>query len=189
MGGTTITCPICLMTYRIHYDYCDERDYEDSPFYLSNGKVYCKKCRLPAVGLWGLQEYAKEIYENITKFDSIRLNECIHKGYFAEAILMLHIQITNQLSFLLLRNLPNEKKEKEVKGFFEKSNSYSIINLGFLYNHINKEEFKDLIELNQMRNKFAHTFDQRKKWDFAEMRKIIDSSKKVEERLRKDFIK
>ncbi len=182
MGGTTTTCPICGITRRIHYDYCDERDYDDTPFYIINEIVYCRRCKLPAVATWGLNEYAKKIYEQIGKFDRNQLNDCIHKGYFAEAILMLHIQIVEQLSFLLLQNLPKEKN-KETKDFLENAEAYSIINLAILFEHISSEEFEVLLILNKMRNKFAHTFWDRKKWDFTEIRRIIDSSKKIEERL------
>jgi len=190
MAGTTTTCPICGITYRIHYDYSsfghiDERDYEDTPFELRDDIVYCRKCGLPAIATWGLSEYAKNIYEEIIKYDEKRLNECIHKGYFAEAILMIHIQITKQLGLLLLKNLPSEKgKEQKIKDFFEESKSYSIFNLAFLFNHISLSEFEQLLELNKLRNKFAHDFEERKKWDFGEMRRIIDKSKEIEIRLR-----
>jgi len=189
MAGTTMTCPVCLATERIRYDNLDtdhNLDYEDTPFYLNKKIPYCRKCNLPVIVTWGFQEYAKKIYDSLLKFDIARLNDCIHKGYFAEAILMLHLQITNRLAFLLLRSLPTGKaNSKTIEEFFDNGGAYNLINLAFVYGHLEKTQFDILIRFNTLRNKFAHSFKERQKLDFGQMRELIDESKKIEECLSK----
>lgn len=193
MGGSTFTCPVCLTTYRINWMYFDDRDYEDTPFYTKKDGIYCRKCNLPIMHLIDISEYVKNLYTNIIKYEEKRLNECIYKGYFSEAILMLHIQITEQLRYLLqiqiekMDNLPIDKPQiqEKVEDFLKNMNSNSITRLANIYGRINDKESEILLGLNSMRNKFAHTFEERKKYDFGQMREIIDKSKKIESRLRK----
>ena len=193
MGGSTFTCPICLMTYRVNWTYMDKRDFEDTPFYMENDRIYCRKCKLPIMHIINISEYAKNLYKDIIRYDEKRLNECIYKGYFSEAVLMLHIQITEQLRYLLqvqiekMDNFPIDKlqKQEKIEDFLKNMKSYSIISLATIYGRINDEESKILFELNSMRNKFAHTFEERKKYDFDQMKNIIDKSKNIEIRLRK----
>jgi hypothetical protein len=64
MGGMQIGCENCDTGCRISLDYSgfketlppdlsiknivwDERDFEDTPFYVEDGEVYCKKCKKP----------------------------------------------------------------------------------------------------------------------------------------------
>lgn len=179
MGGVTVTCPICGVTARVRSEEWMNSQFEDSPFEANReNKLICKKCKLPAVATWSLREYVQITYNSLLKFESGKLNECIHKGYFAEAIIMLHVQLTSQLSILILRSIPTDNtKAKVIEEFFKRGEAYSLINLAFIYDHINKVDFDTLIRLNKLRNKFAHSFEDRKKVGFSEIREIIDSAK------------
>ncbi|MCX6814293.1 MAG: hypothetical protein NTY20_01415 [Candidatus Aenigmarchaeota archaeon] len=140
-----------------------------------------------------VETYTKRLFSFITKYDERKVDECIAKGFYLEAIGTIFIQISEQLRFLLLKrikgheNIPldeGDPRYKKVLELIKKMKNFQINDYALIFNRINESEYKKLNRLRELRNDFSHSFDEREKYSELKIKRIINDAKMIERKLR-----
>lgn len=139
------------------------------------------------------EEYSEKLYSFLIEYDEIKTNKILDEGYFLEAIGCLHIQISEQLRFLLIKkvkgdvNIPldySDNRFNAVVDWVKSLKDYNLHQISYIFKRINKNERDDLHSLNNLRNKFAHSLSERKCFSDRQIKNIIKKSQEIEKRLK-----
>jgi len=142
------------------------------------------------------EEYAQKLYTFITEYSQTKINDCIRDGYYLEAIGSLHIQLSEQLRFLLIKrikgheNIPLSKKNNrynEVVTWVKGLKDFQLYVVAHIFARIDDDEKGQLNALNTLRNNFSHTFEKRKDYSDTCIQNIIKDAQKIEIRLKQDI--
>ncbi len=193
MGGTTLTCPKCLITYRIRYDLPTMyENLEGTPFYLKDGEVHCKKCKVDVTTLWGFEKYLEDKFGFVLFYDKKKLEDALDRGYYLEAIGMIHIQIMLQLRYLVIKTIrevgriPADEENmrfKSLMNLFKDMRDKVVIELAYVFEIIDENNHRIVSELNSLRNTFGHELLDRRKYEPRQIKTIINQSTAVEKKL------
>jgi hypothetical protein len=138
------------------------------------------------------EEYSRELFSLMAEFDKYKLQECLSGRFFLEAIADLHITISAELRFLLTRQIKDYADipiDTSHTGFqmltemVRNMKDYQLFRFALIFGRINEIEYNQLSELNKLRNDFAHTIYNRKKYTPKQINDTIKRSMKIEERL------
>ncbi len=140
------------------------------------------------------KEYADKLIHFILDYQEDRIDECLEKEYYIEAIVYLHRQIFEELRHLLLKkvkgdnNIPLEEsdpKYKQVVPFLKNMTDDTLRRMAFIYGRINKPESGDIRALNTLRNQFVHAWNskERERRSDQEIKNILEKVKIIERRL------
>lgn len=139
------------------------------------------------------KEYSRFLYDlTTTRYSQERVEDAVKRGYFVEALTDLNVEITNQLRFLLIKkikglnNIPldatNERYNK-ILNLIKRMTTELTIQYSYIFQRIDNREYSILTELNTARNKFDHTFSQRKSLPESKIRGLVKRAIKIQYRL------
>lgn len=141
------------------------------------------------------EEYSQKLVSFITQYESHKILGLLEQKYCLEAIGTLHIQISEELRFLLTKrvkgheNIPLDEEDNKYKNVLEwikNLKDYNLYQISYIFGRITKEERTKLITLNTMRNKFAHSFEDRKNYSKKLIKQIVEENMIIEERLNQE---
>ncbi len=139
--------------------------------------------------------YSDKLLSFLVQYEESRINKALAEGHYLEAIGSLHIQVSEQLRFLLIKkvkrheNIPLDycdKRFKTVLEWIKNLKDAELYKISYVFHRISKKEWEELNGLNTLRNKFSHSFEERKKYSEQKIKSIIDKAKLIEKRLRKE---
>jgi len=143
-------------------------------------------------------EYVDELLSLLEIYSEKKINECLKKEFFIEAIVDLHRHIGEQLRFLLIKktkeifNIPldiNNERYKEVVPLLTRMEDATLISFSFIYGWIDSSEKCILKELNSTRNKFVHAFNKKPRdlllSNKGKIQSLIKNNQKIERKLAK----
>lgn len=140
-----------------------------------------------------VESYSQDLLFFITKYTENKIDECISKGYYLEAVGNVFIQISEQLRFLMVKRLKEhegihldlrDERYGSVLKVIKEMKDYQLHELAFVLGRINKRELDQLNRLRKLRNDFSHSFEKRKKYSDEKIVEIINKSRKIERRLK-----
>jgi hypothetical protein len=142
------------------------------------------------------EEYTDELLGLLEEYDEAKINECLKKKFYIEAIVDLHRHIGEQLRFSLIKktkeifNIPldnNNERYKEIVPLLTRMEDSTLISLSFIYGRIDSSEKGVLLDLNSTRNKFVHAFNKKKRNELfsnkGKLKSLIKNCQKVEREL------
>lgn len=135
------------------------------------------------------EEYTARLSAYITEYSEEKINDCLEKGYFLEAIGTLQIQISLQLRFLLIKKIKGEnnipldyenERFKKVLEWLKQIKDYELFRIAYIYERIDERQICLLTEFNKIRNRFVHSFQQRKINTENKIKSSINHIKEIE---------
>lgn len=175
--------------------FCNDCDTLYDNKYMTNwnwGNVWYATCPVGEEYEETPEEYSEKLLSFLVKYEETKVDECLNKGYYLEAIGTLHIRISEQLRFLLIKkvkgheNIPldyNDERFKKVVEWVKDLRDYDLYRISYIFNRINKEELGDLNGFNKLRNRFSHSFSKRELYSEKQIKGIINKVKEIERRL------
>jgi hypothetical protein len=142
------------------------------------------------------EEYSDELLEMLEKYNENKINECIEKEFYIEAIVDLHRHIGEQLRFLIIKqikgitNIPldsTNERFNELVPLLKRMDDDPLIRMAFVYERIGKQDKDKLLELNKTRNKFVHAFNKKEREEIfsnkGQLKGLLESCIEIEKKL------
>lgn len=155
---------------------------------------FCDKC-MHKVDIVTSEQYAKILLSSILEYDKERVKKCVRLKYYVQAIDDIHIQIYDELKFLLIKKIkrlaqiPIDEKDPRFKlviNIFERAEGKELFGLSFIFENIDVKQYYVLMKLNAMRNTFSHTFKERARYQNHEIINTIKKAMDIEGLLEND---
>jgi hypothetical protein len=140
-----------------------------------------------------MSTYATQLLIGITSYNPTCVMDCLAKGYYTEAVTEIQIQLTEQMRLLLiqrtksLNGIPLNNKNpryKIAKELYQRMDESVVGKFAFINDIISEEQFNQFKELNAIRNKFAHTYRERKKCSDQQINRLFQQLIPFEKELR-----
>lgn len=139
-----------------------------------------------------IEEYSTSIIHFLTTYTPRYVDECLSNSHYLEAIGSIHIQISEQLRFLITKNLkrysaiPLDSSDKRYSKLIEVMSNLNFAELcdfTFILGLIDSNEYGDLKSFNTLRNKFSHSYEKRKDYTERSIKTLITKARKIEREL------
>jgi len=142
-----------------------------------------------------IEKYSNALLKFLVKYEESKIDKALNEGHYLEAIGALHIQISEQLRYLLIKkakgheNIPldyEDERYKTVLEWVKKLKDVDLYMISYIFKRISKKEWGELKGLNTLRNKFSHSFKERKRYSERQINTIISEAKSIEKRLQQE---
>lgn len=152
---------------------------------------FCIVCN-HRVDIISLKKYTENLLSRISKYDESKIHKCIESKYYVEAIDNLHIQIYEELQFLIVKRVKhlnnieideNDPRFPLVLNMFRRIEGKALFDISFIFGRINVSQYNTLIKLNTMRNVFSHSFEKRANYKEREIISTLNKAIEIEKLL------